>query len=377
VSAKPGARTGKHPVPTDAPGILVVQKNNIGDLVLVTPLLGDLRRRFPSARLDVLANSYNAPVLDRNPDVDNVIVHTKRKHDRTVWQWVRAVRQIVQMRATRYDCALLLSGRFSRRYSVVAKLVAPATVAGFRDGGTQRSCRVLDVSIAGDELSQRHVVPRSFHLAWLVFPPPGNTPVSPKSHPCRVFPDPIFCGDVRRELAAQGLRANRPIVALQISARRVRQRWPIHSFAQLAREVRDLLGANPVFFWSPGAAADAMHPGDDDRMDAILALSPGPGVLRYRTARLPQLIAGLSIADVVVSADGGAMHVAAACGRPVVALFGDADSRTWHPWCEDFRVLHAENGDVASIGVRDVLLKVQELLEMTSTRADKLPGIAP
>ncbi|MBI3715416.1 MAG: hypothetical protein HY255_05435 [Betaproteobacteria bacterium] len=44
-------------------GLLVIRRDNIGDLVCTTPLLAALRTHFPQARIEVLANSYNAPVL--------------------------------------------------------------------------------------------------------------------------------------------------------------------------------------------------------------------------------------------------------------------------------------------------------------------------
>ena len=60
--------------------ILVIRRDNIGDLVCTTPLLAALRRRFPAAWIGALVNSYNATVLDRNPDLDEVFVYRKLKH---------------------------------------------------------------------------------------------------------------------------------------------------------------------------------------------------------------------------------------------------------------------------------------------------------
>jgi hypothetical protein len=60
--------------------ILVIRRDNIGDLVCTTPLIHALRTRFPKARLDLLVNSYNAPLLVGHPDVDHLYVYTKAKH---------------------------------------------------------------------------------------------------------------------------------------------------------------------------------------------------------------------------------------------------------------------------------------------------------
>ena len=60
--------------------ILVIRRDNIGDLVCATPLLAALRERYPQAHLAALVNSYNAGVLAGNPHVDAVHVYTKLKH---------------------------------------------------------------------------------------------------------------------------------------------------------------------------------------------------------------------------------------------------------------------------------------------------------
>jgi len=60
--------------------ILVVRRDNIGDLVCTTPFITALRQRFPAAWIGALVNSYNAPVLERNPDLDAVLAYTKLKH---------------------------------------------------------------------------------------------------------------------------------------------------------------------------------------------------------------------------------------------------------------------------------------------------------
>jgi heptosyltransferase-3 len=62
------------------PKILVIRRDNIGDLVCTTPLIAALRQRFPQGWIGALVNSYNAPVLDSNPDLDEVFVYTKAKH---------------------------------------------------------------------------------------------------------------------------------------------------------------------------------------------------------------------------------------------------------------------------------------------------------
>ena len=58
--------------------ILIIRRDNIGDLLCTTPLIYGLRKKYPEAFIAVLASSYNAEVLRGNSDVDQVFVFPKR-----------------------------------------------------------------------------------------------------------------------------------------------------------------------------------------------------------------------------------------------------------------------------------------------------------
>ena len=73
------------------------------------------------------------------------------------------------------------------------------------------------------------------------------------------------------------------------------------------------------------------------------------------TTRLEELIAGLSLCDRVICADGGAMHIAAALGKPIVCLFGNSDARRWHPWGVSHELLQKPGRNVMEISVAEVL----------------------
>jgi ADP-heptose:LPS heptosyltransferase len=90
--------------PDPAPKILIIRRDNIGDLVCTAPLIAALRQRFPAAWLGALVNSYNAPVLEGNPDLDEMFVYTKAKHRSgneslaaILWRRLRMMRRLRAM----------------------------------------------------------------------------------------------------------------------------------------------------------------------------------------------------------------------------------------------------------------------------------------
>jgi hypothetical protein len=107
-----------------------------------------------------------------------------------------------------------------------------------------------------------------------------------------------------------------PLVALHISARKEKQRWPVERFVELAHRLHAEYAARFLVFWSPGDENNPFHPGDDGKaarlLDGLADLPAAP----VRTEHLSELIAGLSLCDIAVLSDGGAMHLAAGLGKP-------------------------------------------------------------
>ena len=81
----------------------------------------------------------------------------------------------------------------------------------------------------------------------------------------------------------------------------------------------------------------------------------------YRTASLPELIGALSACDLQLAADGGATHLAAGLGKPVLALFGDVSAERWRPWGVPYRVLQPPSHDVADLAVGEVATAIESL----------------
>lgn len=156
-------------------------------------------------------------------------------------------------------------------------------------------------------------------------------------------------------------------IGVHLSARRVRQRWPLDYFAHL---IAGLLQTNfyeiVYVTWSPGASDDPSHPGDDEiatKLAKTLAIDcPSDKVVFTPTATLTELLQVQLSCQTVVCADGGAMHLAAALGKKVVALFGDSDPVRWAPIGSNHRILVASDQDVRSIDVASVLNKIGEIL---------------
>jgi ADP-heptose:LPS heptosyltransferase len=333
--------------------ILVIRRDNIGDLVCTTPLIAALRRRYPGGWIGALVNSYNAPVLEGNPDLDEVIAYTKLKHlepgESALGALGRRLADSWRLRRMQLDAAVLATTDFVPRVARYARWLAPAQVVGFAAAGA--GGRLLDRAVEPRGLERLHEVERVFRLAALL-DAGGAIP------PLRLVPDPAQVQKAERALGAR----RGPRIGVQISARRPRQQWPAERYAALVERLHERLGASALLLWNPGPPDHPRHPGDDAKADEVARrVGVRAPLAAHRTGALRELIGALAACDLVVTPDGGALHLAAALGKPIAALFGDSDPGRWRPWGVPHKVLQPASRDVADLGVDEVAAALAEL----------------
>jgi len=329
-----------------APKILIIRRDNIGDLVCTTPLIAALRQRFPESWLGALVNSYNAPVLDGNPDLDEVFVYTKAKHrghgeslPGILW---RRLLMMHRLRRMQLDDVIIATTSLQPRVIALARWLRPKRIIGFGDG------KGLDVVLPLDDVG-RHEVEDVFRVAAIYGiddPPPA----------CRVFaPAAVTCPQSGIP-GTQSASAPTFTIGVHISARKSSQRWPAERFADT---IKTLAARGPMRFlllWSPGAEDNPLHPGDDAKaQDVLQKVGAGATVIVCPTQTLPELIAALAECDALICADGGAMHLGAGLGLPIVCLFGNSGAARWRPWGVPYRLLQKPSLDVQDISVDEVI----------------------
>lgn len=344
--------------------ILVIRRDNIGDLICTTPLIRALRQQYPDAHIAVLVNSYNAPVIRDNPDVDEVFVYTKAKHreagETVLGVYLKRLRMFWQMRRRGIDLAILAGCSFLPRPLGLARWAGARKILGFVEPGKSGTEHItLPVEYGQPQgLHEVEDVCRLLQPLGITGQPPGLC----------LIPKVARVTALRQQLFPAGTDG-KPVIGLHISARKVKQRWPVERFAELAHLLHVRYGCCFMLFWSPGAADNPHHPGDDEKAAALQAACTGLPLIPCPTTELDALVAGLSLTDKVICADGGAMHVAAGLGKPVVCLFGNSDAARWYPWGVPHQLLQAESRDVNDIAVTQVAAAFDALMQQeTATK---------
>jgi lipopolysaccharide heptosyltransferase I len=289
--------------------ILLIKPSALGDVVHALPVAATLHRRYPNIRLDWLVEEEAADIVRGHPAISDVVVSGRRR-------WLRQLRGarqvaptlgevarfVADLRRRRYDAVLDLQGLFKSALYVMATS-APIRV-GFAEG-REGSPWVLTHRIAAPP-QPVHAVDRYLTLAAAV----GAT------EPVREFQIALTPQAVA---VAKSMLAGcaRPRVILHPSARWRTKLWEVERWRELAAS----LLAEGVGVLITGGQ-------EDGTMAAQIGagLDPAPLSLVGRLS-LKELAAVLGKADLMVTVDSGPMHMAAAMGTPVVALFGPTDPR--------------------------------------------------
>ena len=273
--------------------ILVIQTAFLGDVVLTTPLFRALRRRFPDARLDVLVTPAAAPLVEEDPHLDTVLTYDKRGREPLAGVARR-------LRQEGYD--LLLAPHRSHRTALLGWMSRAPLRIGFRDAGLgllyhRRVARPMEL----------HEVDRNLELLRGL----GLAP-EPDDRVLHVGYTDREAREVERLLQGAGVAPDEPLAALAPGSVWATKRWTAEGFAAVGRGLRDR-GYRVVILGGPG----------DRDVARQVAGGIGPGVVDAvgRTS-LKALAAWMDRVALLVTNDSSPLHVAAARGTPVVALFG-------------------------------------------------------
>ena len=293
--------------------VLVVGPAWVGDMVLAQSLFIALRARPGNPAVDVIAPPWSMPLLARMPEVRQAISLPVAHGElalRRRWSLGR------RLRDRHYQQGIVLPRS--------AKAALPLRAAGIplRTGFRGEFRFALLNDMRDREQAAYRTVDRFLSLGFDAGAPlPEPTPVP------RLVASP---GDAREARIALDLPDDgRPVLALCPGAEYgPAKRWPAEYYADIAR--RRLQQGWQV--WLLGS--------DKDRAicQQIRDRAQGASVLAGRTS-LGQAIDLLAVADLVVSNDSGLMHIAAATGTRVVAIYGSSDPRYTPPMNPRARVL--------------------------------------
>lgn len=294
--------------------ILVIRLDLIGDLVLSMTVVHALKRTYPGAEIDLLAIPASAGVIKHDPDLAGIITY-----DPNVWRrpkalfqpknWREANALVRQLRARRYDLAVSVFGNWA---GVIAVLGGAKRRVGF---GHESYAGFMTESIPGRHWSpgdHKHEVDYCLELAQA-----AGAAISPADRIPRLYVDAQARQELEQLLVQQGVHLEKPLIACQVSSNNGQsKRWPIPYWATLIDKLIREQDARVVL---TGALKDK------PLIEGVTRRMREQAINLAGKTSLPQLVALLQRADLVISGDSGPMHIAAAVGTPLIAIHGPTD----------------------------------------------------
>jgi lipopolysaccharide heptosyltransferase I len=288
--------------------ILLVKPSSLGDVVHALPVLRSLKRHLPQSQIYWWIESSLAPLLEKDPDLAGILRFERRR-----WaaprNWAELWRNIQWARRQSFDWVIDLQSLL--RSGVLAWLANGKFTIGL-DEPREGARGFYDMVVRRPSFTTHAV---DWYLGVL---PLLGVPVARDFHwlPQRL--------DVAATLRRKWPSSDAPWLALLPGARWLNKRWPAESCAEL---VRRLAVANAKLqFVILGTAAD-------QSLGATIAKAAPQRCLDLTgKTSLPEMVEWVRLSELLVTNDSGPMHIAAAMGKPVVALFGPTEPRRTGPY---------------------------------------------
>ncbi len=288
--------------------ILILKPSSLGDVIQARPVLRLLKRRFPASEIYWWLASDLLPLLTGDPDLAGVIPFDRR---RWAWpsNWLELLFSLRDIRQHRFDWVIDLQSL--ARSALVAWLARGKFTVGL-DDRREGAAALYDVAVARPSYQTHAVdwylrvlsaleVPVHWDFDWLPVRETVRTDLQRKWHPAPV-----------------------PHVILHPGARWANKRWPVEHYAAVVRQLAQE---------DPHRRFVVLGNGKDEPLGALICnAAPGRALDLTGKTSLLEMVEWIRLGELMLTNDTGPMHVAAALGKPVVALFGPTEPRRTGPY---------------------------------------------
>jgi len=325
--------------------ILIIRLDRIGDVVLSTPVIRELRDHFPHAHIAMMVRSGCSELVEGNPWLNEVIVYDKEGKHKTPAATLAFARSLARHA---FDTAIVLHP--SNRSHWIPWLAGIKVRIGYgRKNAWLLTHRISHVKQEGTQHEAAYTL--QMLEVFGIHPGPPR-PYVPVLEPA--------AERVAQWLMEAGVGTDEPLIAIHPSASCVSKRWIPERFAQVADR---LITEKGVRICLVGGAEDS------DLVQAVSAHMRGSALNFAGRLRLRELAALLQRCRLLISNDSGPVHVAAAVGTRVVDIFGrnqkGLSPSRWGPLGEGHTVLHKEVGCVKCLAHRcDIAFKCLTTLDV-------------
>lgn len=304
--------------------ILIINPFGIGDVIFSTPIIEILRKKFPDSFIAYVCNRRVSELLSTNPNLDKIFIYEKDEY-RDVWNQSRIAyfkKLFTSARALRsYKFNVLIDLSLTYQYSMLAKIIGIKERIGFnyRNRG-----RFLTKRVDVEGFDSKHVI--DYYLEVLSF-----LGIDVKKH--SVSPK-IYISEELTRLSDEILKNNGvsgkdlligvvPGCGASWGADAAHRRWDKENFAVLIDKLIEKYNAKIIMFGNKKEA---------EICDDIQKMIKNKVINYCGKTSIPEMAALMSKCALIVSNDGGPLHMAVGLGIRTVSIFGPVDEKIYGPY---------------------------------------------
>jgi len=279
--------------------ILIIRTDRLGDIIISTPVISNLRKCFPDAHIAFMCRPYVKDVLGKNPYLDEVIVYDKYGKHKSFWG---SFKFLLQLRKFFFDWAIILHPTNRVHWIVFLSRIK------LRAGWNEKMGCLLNKKIKHNkQKGEKHELEYTLDILRSL-----SIPIVDKRTYFPVTEEAVT--NIRKMLKACSIEANQKIIVIHPSASCVSKRWPLEHFFQLIK----LLNAN-----LPHRLIIISSLEEKGMLDKLVDNS---SVIDLRgKCTISEIGALIKRSDLFISNDSGPVHIAASLNIPVISIFGRSD----------------------------------------------------
>lgn len=330
--------------PSRVKKILVVrQHDQLGDFLLSTPVFRALRSKFPSAYIAVVARKYTAALAQNNEFINRVIPFYEHGTD---WR-LKSLHFFWRQIRSGYDLAIVLN---TVSHSLTSDLIARLSNAPYILGSEHHLFSGTQTNFLYNLISpyRNGCINQSERNLDIVRYIGADT----KDAGENITLLPSEKDWAREHLLSRGWDGESILVAVHPGAGKVPNRWPVEKFVTVAEKLVSEKNAQIFLTWGPG---------EDELGERFISLAKFQVVCTTQK-NIRRFAALLACSNLLLCNDTGVMHVGAAVGTPLVAVFGPTDPAQWKPVGERIVAVRGRNGSCNSVTPESVFIKATGLL---------------
>jgi ADP-heptose:LPS heptosyltransferase len=323
--------------------LIIRQHDQLGDFLLSTPAFRAVRLTFPDAHISLLARKYTTQLLENNWFVDNVITFYENGRD---WNYRYFVSLWKNIRS-KYDLVIVLN---TVSHSLTSDFIAHLSNAKYVVGPDHLLYKGTSRNFFYNLLSpyRQAIVSQSQRNIDIVSPIGCET----KNLSQEIFLTKDEKKQARACLKSSGWDGINKLVAIHPGAGKLGNRWPVENFASVAEKLWNNLKCAFFITWGPG----------EEELGKELTKKMNVPCFTAVEKNIRKFAGVLSQAHLLICNDTGVMHVGAAVGTPLVAIFGPTDPKQWKPVGELFMAIRGENKTCKAVSPNQVFRAANLLL---------------